>query len=402
MQDILSRLPPGFRFLPTDEELIRYYLHRKVHGRLTPEEADVIKLCNLYGEGARPPCEIFKLAGHKGGDDALYFFTILIKKTLNSSTQRMSRTVGTDGGTWHGDGVEEVICRLDNTEFKGTKRRFRYQNKQRPDQHGCWTLLEYGSESISENVVICKLKISDHGLKESRKRKSMDSSEVIQRTVNIDAVINSGPTMAQSAHDQEPRLLIQNQEMLPLVGTVSNEDNGGFSATGDTFYSIQNMGLEAPAIGNIEPVLPFQPQQANFIQEPTIGEHQQMASESFNEHPIISFEPIMLLSEESNIIENQGIMGLADISTEDYFENAAANVNFETMTSANENQQMEPASYNGGERVCPAGDNAVTPENAAPAVSAIPALEDDMLETLMNDTYWLENLQAMPREEEDS
>jgi hypothetical protein len=392
----------------------------------------MIKLCNVYGEGARPPCEIFKLAGHKGGDDALYFFTILIKKTLNSSTQRMSRTVGTDGGTWHGDGVEEVICRLDNTEFKGTKRRFRYQNKQRPDQHGCWTLLEYGSESISENVVICKLKISDHGLKEySRKRKSMDSSEVIQRNINLDAVINSGPTMAQSAHDQEPRLLIQNQEMLPLVGTVSNEDNGGFSATGDTFYSIQNMGLEAPAIGNIEPVLPFQPQQENFIQEPTIGEHQQMASESFSdnqkvvlqseavfdgyhetrqniaesfyEHPIISFEPIMPLAEESNnIIENQGIMGLADISTEDYFENAAANVNFETMTSANENQQMEPASYYGGEGVCPAGDNAVTPENAAPAVSAIPALEDDMLETLMNDTYWLENFQAMLREEEDS
>jgi hypothetical protein len=88
----------------------------------------------------------------------------------------MSRTVGTDGGTWHGDGVEEVTCRLDNTEFKGTKRRFRYQNKQRPDQHGCWTLLEYGSESISENVVICKLKISEHGLKESRKRKLMDYS----------------------------------------------------------------------------------------------------------------------------------------------------------------------------------------------------------------------------------
>jgi hypothetical protein len=38
---------------------------------------------------------------------------------------------------------------------------------------------------------------------------------------------------------------------------------------------------------------------------------------------------------------------------------------------------------------------AVTPENAAPAVSAIPALEDDMLETLMNDTYWLENLQGL-------
>jgi hypothetical protein len=277
--------------------------------------------------------------------------------------------------------------------------------------------MQYGSESISENVVICKLKISDHGLKESRKRKSMGySSEVIQRNINIDAVINSGPTMAQSAHDQEPRLLIQSQEMLPLVGTVSNEDNGGFSATGDTFYSIQNMGLEAPAIGNIEPVLPLiQPQRANFIHEPMISEHQQMAfasfsdnqkvvlqseavfdgyHESFNEHPIISFEPIMLRAEESNVIDNQGIMGLADISTEDYFENAAANVNFETMTSANENQQMEPASYYGGEAVSPAGDNAVTPLDAAPAVSAIPVMEAGLIEYWKNETNWFDNFQA--------
>ncbi|KAJ6921493.1 hypothetical protein NC652_015413 [Populus alba x Populus x berolinensis] len=47
--------------------------------------------------------------------------------------------------------------------------------------------LEYGSESISQNVVISKLKISDRGLKKSRKRKSMASSEVIQRNINIDA-----------------------------------------------------------------------------------------------------------------------------------------------------------------------------------------------------------------------
>jgi len=270
MQDILSRFSPGFRFDPTGEQLISYYLARKVHGRLTPEETDMIKVCNiLYGEGARPPWEIFKLAGHKGGDDALYFFTTLIKKTRKSGARRMSRTVGTDGGTWHGDGVEEVTCRLDNREFKGTKRRFRYQNNQRPDQNGCWNLLEYGSESISDNIVICKLKISEHGLKESRKRKSMR----------------------------------------PLAGTVSNEDNGGCSATGDTFYSIQNIG---------------------------------------------------------------------------------------PMTAAYENQQMEPASYNGGVGVCPAGDNAVTPENAAPAVSAIPVMDACLTESLNNETSWSANFEALP------
>jgi hypothetical protein len=330
----------------------------------------------------------------------------------------MSRTVDTNGGTWHGGSVDVVKSRRDNRDIViGMRRRFLYQNHRRPDQHGRWILMQYGSESISGNVVICKLKISsDHGLKESRKRKSMDySSEVIQRNINIDAAINSGPTMAQLTH-QEPRQIIQNQEMWPLVGTVSIEDNGGSSATGDTFYSIQNMGLEAPAIVNIEPALRFQPQQANFIQEPMISEHQQMAFasfsdnqkvlqseavfdgygrsqnivESFYEHPIISFEPITPLAEESIIIENEETMGLATFSTEDYFENAAATVNIEP-TTANENQQMALASYNGDEGVCPAGDNAITTEDAAPAVSAIPVMDAGLIEYLKNETNWFAN-----------
>jgi hypothetical protein len=376
----------------------------------------MIKDYNLHG--GEEPWEIFnKLAGHKEGDNVLYFFTTLGKKTLNCA-KRMSRTVGTNGGTWHGGSVDVVKARRDNRDIViGMRRRFLYQNHRRPDQHCRWILMQYGSESISGNVVICKLKISsDHGLKESRKRKSMDySSEVIQRNINIDAAINSGPTMAQLTH-QDPRQIIQNQEMWPLVGTVSIEDNGGSSATGDTFYSIQNMGLEAPAIVNIEPALRFQPQQANFIQEPMISEHQQMAFasfsdnqkvlqseavfdgygrsqnivESFYEHPIISFEPITPLAEESIIIENEETMGLATFSTEDYFENAAATVNIEP-TTANENQQMALASYNGDEGVCPAGDNAITTEDAAPAVSAIPVMDAGLIEYLKNETNWFAN-----------
>lgn len=40
-------LPPGFRFHPTDEELVAYYLKRKVHGwKMDPEiipEVDIYK-----------------------------------------------------------------------------------------------------------------------------------------------------------------------------------------------------------------------------------------------------------------------------------------------------------------------------------------------------------------------
>ena len=39
-------LPPGFRFHPTDEELVAYYLKRKVHCRKI--ELDVIPEVDLY------------------------------------------------------------------------------------------------------------------------------------------------------------------------------------------------------------------------------------------------------------------------------------------------------------------------------------------------------------------
>jgi hypothetical protein len=49
------RLPPGFRFHPTDEELVAYYLKRKISGRHI--EFDVIGVVDLY------KCEPWDLPG---------------------------------------------------------------------------------------------------------------------------------------------------------------------------------------------------------------------------------------------------------------------------------------------------------------------------------------------------
>jgi len=49
-------LPPGFRFHPTDEELVNYYLKRKVHGLSI--ELDIIPEVDLY------KCEPWELAGN--------------------------------------------------------------------------------------------------------------------------------------------------------------------------------------------------------------------------------------------------------------------------------------------------------------------------------------------------
>lgn len=41
-----SQIPPGFRFHPTDEELVDYYLKKKITS--TRIDLDVIKEVNLY------------------------------------------------------------------------------------------------------------------------------------------------------------------------------------------------------------------------------------------------------------------------------------------------------------------------------------------------------------------
>jgi hypothetical protein len=48
-------LPPGFRFHPTDEELVAYYLERKITGKTI--ELDIIAEVDLY------KCEPWDLPG---------------------------------------------------------------------------------------------------------------------------------------------------------------------------------------------------------------------------------------------------------------------------------------------------------------------------------------------------
>ena len=46
MMDTFSHVPPGFRFHPTDEELVDYYLRKKVASKKI--DLDVIKDVDLY------------------------------------------------------------------------------------------------------------------------------------------------------------------------------------------------------------------------------------------------------------------------------------------------------------------------------------------------------------------
>ncbi|KAI3448281.1 hypothetical protein Pfo_004946 [Paulownia fortunei] len=90
MGDNTFNLPPGFRFYPTDEELVVHFLHRKAS--LLPCHPDVIPDLDLY------PYDPWDLDGKAMAEGRKWYFY-----------SRRTKTRITGSGYWQSIGVEEPI-----------------------------------------------------------------------------------------------------------------------------------------------------------------------------------------------------------------------------------------------------------------------------------------------------
>ncbi|KAL0450557.1 UNVERIFIED_CONTAM: protein FEZ [Sesamum latifolium] len=102
---------PGFRFHPTDEELVEFYLKRKLQQRSLPIE--LIKQVDIY---KYDPWDLPKLAST--GEKEWYFYCPRDRKYRNST--RPNRVTGS--GFWKATGTDRPIYSSDGTKCIGLKK----------------------------------------------------------------------------------------------------------------------------------------------------------------------------------------------------------------------------------------------------------------------------------------
>ncbi|XVE99020.1 hypothetical protein REPUB_Repub03eG0160600 [Reevesia pubescens] len=146
-------LPPGFRFHPTDEELVAYYLDRKINGLTI--ELEIIPEVDLY------KCEPWDLPDKSflpSKDMEWYFYSPRDKKYPNGSrTNRATRA-----GYWKATGKDRAVQSQSQKRAVGMKKTLVYYRGRAP--HGIrtnWVMHEYrllhSPSTLKDSYALCRI-----------------------------------------------------------------------------------------------------------------------------------------------------------------------------------------------------------------------------------------------------
>ncbi|CAN1180254.1 NAC domain-containing protein 54 [Linum perenne] len=148
-------LPPGFRFHPTDEELVNYYLKRKINGQEI--ELDIIPEVDLY---KCEPWELSEKSFLPSKDPEWYFFGPRDRKYPNGfRTNRATRA-----GYWKSTGKDRRV--VSQSRVIGMKKTLVYYRGRAPQgMRTDWVMHEYrvddkdceDTSGLQDSYALCRV-----------------------------------------------------------------------------------------------------------------------------------------------------------------------------------------------------------------------------------------------------
>ncbi|XP_077236813.1 NAC domain-containing protein 92-like [Tasmannia lanceolata] len=273
-------LPPGFRFHPTDEELVTYYLTNKISdSNFTGRAITDVDLNK---------CEPWDLPGKaKMGEKEWYFFSLRDRKYPTGV--RTNRA--TNAGYWKTTGKDKEIFNSNTSELVGMKKTLVFYRGRAPrGEKTNWVMHEYrlqtkaGFKTAKDEWVVCRV------FQKSSGAKKYPTAQSRANPYNIDMGPNFMPStiQADTCHFSIGRNYINNADMAELNRVlrgppIMNQPMqpqlnfpGGFTLSGLNL----NLGASGPPVLRAPPIALSQPSIATTDAQSSIITDCVMATEN--------------------------------------------------------------------------------------------------------------------------
>nr|UBT01616.1 NAC transcription factor 11 [Litchi chinensis] len=198
---------PGFRFHPTEDELLNFYLKNRVFGKKL--HLDIIGFLNIYHHD---PWDLPRLS--KIGEREWYFFVPRDRK--HGSGGRPNRT--TEHGFWKATGSDRKIVSLsDPKRIIGLRKTLVFYQGRAPRGHKTdWVMNEYRLPDncpLPKDIVLCKIYRKATSLKVLEQRATME--EEMKNT------FHASPSPPSSSMTMETvSFFSQEEELIPPMAPL--------------------------------------------------------------------------------------------------------------------------------------------------------------------------------------
>lgn len=243
LRDIGATLPPGFRFYPSDEELVCHYLCKKVSNQ------EVLK--GTLVEIDLHTCEPWQLPEvAKLNSNEWYFFSFRDRKYATG--YRTNRA--TTSGYWKATGKDRTVFDPTTREIVGMRKTLVFYRNRAPNglKTG-WIMHEFRLESPhmppKEDWVLCRV---FHKSKGSEQGTRLNQFETVPATASS-PTFTASPVYHQQS--QNPSTLLNLSVLSPTILQFSHQSNstsgaGMNSRNGGEYEFLWDMSLEEQSLGS--------------------------------------------------------------------------------------------------------------------------------------------------------